>query len=170
MALIKSIKGRSPQFGQDCYLAENATIIGDVKTGDFCSFWFQSVVRGDVNSIKMGNKVNVQDGAIIHCTYLKAATLIGNNVSIGHKAIVHGCTIQDNALIGMGAIVMDHAIVQEHCLIAAGAVVLENTVCESGYIYGGTPAKKIKRLSPEVLANTVERIADNYVKYASWYK
>ncbi len=170
MALIKSVKGVSPVFGKNCYLAENATIVGDVVTGDDCSFWFQSVIRGDVNSIRIGNKVNVQDAAIIHCTYQKAATVIGNNVSIGHRAIVHGCTIKDNVLIGMGAIVMDHTIVESNCLIAAGAVVLENSHLESGYIYAGIPAKKVKSLSSELFNDTIERIADNYVMYSGWFK
>ncbi len=170
MALIKAVNGVSPIFGKNCYLAENATIVGDVVTGDDCSFWFQSVIRGDVNSIRIGNKVNVQDAAIIHCTYQKAATFIGNNVSIGHRAIVHGCTIKDNVLIGMGAIVMDHAVVESNCLIAAGAVVLENSHLESGYIYAGIPAKKVKPLSPEAFKDTIERIADNYVMYSSWFQ
>lgn len=169
MALIKSVKGVFPRFGKNCYLAENATIAGDVITGDECSFWFQAVVRGDVNSIRIGNKVNVQDAAIIHCTYQKAATSIGNNVSIGHRAIVHGCTIKDNVLIGMGAIVMDHAVVESNCLIAAGAVVLENSHLESGYIYAGIPAKKVKPLSPEIFKDTIERIAENYVMYSTWF-
>lgn len=170
MALIKSVRGFQPSFGQNCFFAENATIIGDVVMGDDCSVWFQSVIRGDVNSIRMGNKVNVQDGAVIHCTYERAPTIIGNNVSIGHKAIVHGCTLHDNVLIGMGAIVMDKAVIEENSLIAAGAVVLENTRVESGSIYAGVPAKKVKTLSPEQLKDTVERIANNYLKYASWFK
>ena len=170
MPLIKTVRGHQPQFGENCYLAENATIVGDVVMGDSCSVWFQAVVRGDVNSIRMGNKVNVQDGAIIHCTYQKAATQIGNNVSIGHRAIVHGCTIHDNVLIGMGAIIMDHAVVEENCLIAAGAVVLENAHLESGYIYGGVPAKKIKALSSEMFKDSIERIANNYVLYSSWFQ
>ena len=170
MALIKKVNGVEPQFGKDCYLAENATIVGDVVTGDNCSFWFQSVVRGDVNFIKMGNKVNVQDGAIIHCTYKKAPTTIGNNVSIGHRAIVHGCTIHDNVLVGMGAIVMDHAVVESHVLIAAGAIVLENSHLESGFIYAGIPAKKIKPLSIEMFKDSIERISNNYVMYSSWFK
>ena len=170
MALIKEVNGSVPKFGDNCYLAENATIVGDVIAGDDCSFWFQSVVRGDVNSIRIGNKVNIQDAAIIHCTYQTAATKIGNNVSIGHRAIVHGCTIKDNVLIGMGAIVMDHAVVESNCLIAAGAVVLENSHLESGFIYAGIPAKKVKALSPEVFKNTIERIADNYVMYSGWFK
>lgn len=169
MALIYEILGKSPQWGKDCFIAENATISGDVVMGAECSVWFQAVIRGDVNSIRIGNKVNVQDGAIIHCTYKKAATAIGNNVSIGHRAIVHGCTIHDNVLIGMGAMVMDHAVVPSNCLIAAGAVVLENSVLESNAIYAGVPAKKVKELSKEQFADTIQRIANNYVKYASWY-
>ena len=170
MALIKPVKGIFPQFGNDCYLAENATVVGDVVMGDECSVWFQAVVRGDVHSIRMGNKVNVQDGAVIHCTYEQAPTTIGNNVSIGHRAIVHGCTIKDNVLVGMGAIVMDHAVVEENVLIAAGAVVLENSHLESGHIYAGVPAKKVKALSPDTFKNTVERIANNYLMYSGWFK
>lgn len=170
MALIKSIKGIAPSFGENCYLAENATIIGDVQAGDDCTFWFQSVVRGDVHFIKMGNKVNVQDGAILHCTYQKAPLTIGSNVSIGHRAIVHGCTIEDNVLIGMGAIVMDYVYIEKNSLIAAGSVVLENTRVESGSIYAGIPAKKVKEMSPEHFLNINERIANNYVMYASWLK
>ena len=170
MPVILPVAGNSPNFGKNCFIAPNATVVGDVKTGDGCSFWFQSVVRGDVHFIRMGNKVNVQDGAIIHCTYQKAPTVIGDNVSIGHRAIVHGCTIEDNVLIGMGAIVMDHAVVRKNCIIAAGAVVLENTDCESGYIYAGVPAKKVKKISQEQLDNTIERIASNYLKYASWFE
>lgn len=170
MALIKSVNGIEPQFGKDCYLAENATIVGDVVAGDNCSFWFQAVVRGDVHFIRMGNKVNVQDGAIIHCTYKKYPTTIGNNVSIGHRAIVHGCTIHDNVLVGMGAIVMDNVVVESNVLIAAGAVVLENSHLESGFIYGGVPAKKIKPLSIEVFKDSIERIANNYVMYSEWFK
>lgn len=170
MALIKTIREFTPAFGNNCFLAENATIIGDVIMGHDCSVWFQAVVRGDVNSIRMGNKVNVQDGAIIHGTYLTAATHIGNNVSIGHRAIVHGCTLHDNVLVGMGAIVMDHAVVGENCLIAAGAVVLENSKLEAGHIYAGVPAKKIKPISAERFQGTVERIANNYVMYAGWFK
>ena len=170
MALIAPVNGVAPQFGNDCFIAENATVVGDVVMGDACSVWFQAVVRGDVNTIRIGNKVNIQDGAIIHCTYLKAAVTIGNNVSIGHRAIVHGCTIHDNVLIGMGAIVMDHCVVQENVLIAAGAIVLENTVCESNSIYAGIPARKVKTLSPEAFQDTIARIANNYVMYADWFK
>ncbi len=170
MALVKSVKGIKPKFGKDCYLAENATIVGDVEMGDECSVWFQAVIRGDVHSIRMGDKVNIQDGAIVHCTYQQAPTTIGNNVSIGHRAIVHGCTIKDNVLIGMGAIVMDHVVVEENVLVAAGAVVLENSILESGHIYAGVPAKKIKALSPETFRGTVQRISDNYVMYSGWFK
>jgi Carbonic anhydrases/acetyltransferases, isoleucine patch superfamily len=169
MALIKTVRDCTPVFGENCYLAENATIVGDVTMGDDCSVWFQAVIRGDVHWIKIGNKVNIQDGAILHATYQKAPTSIGNNVSIGHRAIVHGCTIEDNVLIGMGAIVMDKAVVQANCLIAAGAVVKENTICESGYIYAGVPVKKVKKLSAEVFEGTVLRIANAYKMYASWF-
>lgn len=170
MALIKPVKGISPQFGEDCYLADNATIVGDVVMGDQCSVWFNAVVRGDVNAIRMGNKVNVQDNAIIHCTYQKAATTLGNNVSIGHNAIVHGCTVHDNVLIGMGAIVMDNAVIGSNSIIAAGAVVLENTVVEAGSIYAGVPAKKVKDISQELIKGEIDRIANNYVMYSGWFK
>jgi len=170
MALIKAVEGKTPQFGSNCYLAENATLVGDIQMGDDCSVWFQAVVRGDVHFIKMGNKVNVQDGAIIHCTYQKAPTTIGNNVSIGHRAIVHGCTIHDNVLVGMGAIVMDKVVVEENVLIAAGAVVLEGSRLESGHIYAGVPARKVKALSAEQFKDTIERIANNYVHYADWFR
>ncbi len=170
MALIKSVRDFHPEFGENCYLAENATIIGDVIMGDDCSVWFQAVVRGDVNSIRIGDLVNIQDGAVIHGTYEKSATTIGNRVSIGHRAIVHGCTLKDNVLIGMGAIVMDDAVVMPNVIVAAGAVVLEKSVLESGYIYAGVPAKKVKAVSPGQLKGTLNRIADAYVKYAGWYQ
>lgn len=170
MALIKELQGKTPQFGENCYFAENATIIGDLVCGDDCSFWFQSVVRADVHSIRMGNKVNVQDGAVVHCTYQKAPTTIGNNVSIGHNAIVHGCTIHDNVLIGMGAIVMDNCIVESNSIIAAGSVLTQGTVVESGSVYAGIPAKKVKALDQSLFEGEVMRIADNYLKYSSWYK
>lgn len=170
MALIKPVNGISPVFGEDCYLAENATVVGDVVMGDQCSVWFQAVVRGDVNSIRMGNKVNIQDGAIIHCTYQKAATTIGNNVSIGHRALVHGCTIHDNVLIGMGAIVMDGAVVESNCIVAAGAVVLEGTRVEAGSVYAGVPAKKVKNVDEKLFKGEIERIANNYVMYSGWFK
>ena len=169
MALIKKVKGISPKFGLDVYLAENATIVGDVKMGDNCSVWFNAVVRGDVNSIKIGNKVNIQDGAIIHCTYKKAATEIGNNVSIGHNAMVHGCTIHDNVLIGMGSIVMDNCIIHSNSIVAAGAVVLEGTHVESGSIYAGIPAKKVKTINQEQTNKLIEGISENYVMYSSWF-
>ena len=169
MPLILPVKDQYPQMGENCFVAENATIVGDVILGDNCSVWFNAVIRGDVNSIRIGHKTNIQDGAVIHCTYQKAATTIGNNVSVGHNAIVHGCTIADNVLIGMGAIVMDGAVVQSNCIVAAGAIVLENTLCESGYIYAGIPAKKVKPISPEQIAG-LDKTAGNYVMYGSWFK
>lgn len=170
MPIIKSVKGKSPQFGNNNYIAENATIVGDVVCGDDCSFWFNAVVRGDVHYIKMGDKVNVQDGAIVHCTYMKCPTNIGNNVSIGHNAIVHGCTIHDNVLIGMGAIVMDNCIIESNSLIAAGSVVLEGTHVESGSVYAGIPAKKVKEMNKELFEGEIQRISNNYVMYAGWFK
>jgi carbonic anhydrase/acetyltransferase-like protein (isoleucine patch superfamily) len=170
MALIKSVKGVEPKMGNDCYLAENATVVGDVLMGDECSVWFNAVIRGDVNSIVMGNRVNIQDGAVINCTYQKAATTIGNNVSIGHNALVHGCTIHDNVLIGMGSIVMDNCVIESNSIVAAGAVLLEGTRVESGSVYAGVPAKKVKELSKELFEGEVQRIANNYVMYASWFK
>lgn len=170
MALIKSVRGKTPEFGEGNFFAENATLIGDIRTGEECSFWFQSVVRGDVNAIRMGDRVNVQDGAVIHCTYERTRTLIGNDVSIGHNAIVHGCEVKDRVLIGMGAIVMDDALIEENALIAAGAVVTEGTHVASGSVYAGVPAKKVKELDDELFKGEVERIARNYSFYASWYK
>ena len=170
MALIKSVKGNRPIFGVNIYLAENATVVGDVVMGNDCSVWFSAVIRGDVNSIRIGNKVNIQDGAIIHCTYQKAATIIGNNVSVGHNALVHGCTIRDNVLVGMGAIVMDGVVVESNSIIAAGAIVLEGTHIESGTIYAGIPAKKVKELNEEQTARLIEGISNNYVMYSSWFK
>lgn len=169
MALVKAVKGIKPRWGKDCFLAENATLTGDVVLGDSCSVWFNAVVRGDVHQIRIGNQVNIQDGVIIHCTYKKSPVHIGNRVSIAHGAIIHGCTIHDNVLIGMGAIVMDDVVVESNSVIAAGAVVTKNTVIKSGSVYAGMPAKKIKDLSPELLENNVHRIADNYSMYASWY-
>ncbi|WP_266203082.1 gamma carbonic anhydrase family protein [Pontibacter kalidii] len=168
MPVILPVKGVRPQMGEGCWIAENATIVGDVVMGDACSIWFNAVIRGDVNSIRIGNRTNIQDGAVIHCTYERAATTIGNNVSIGHNAIVHGCTVHDNTLVGMGSIVMDNAVVQENCIIAAGAIVLENTVCESGWIYAGIPARKVKQLSPEQIEG-LARTANNYVMYSGWF-
>jgi carbonic anhydrase/acetyltransferase-like protein (isoleucine patch superfamily) len=170
MALIKTVNGHTPQLGENCFLADNATVIGEVSMGRDCSVWFQAVVRGDVHYIKIGDKVNIQDGAILHCTYQKAPLNIGNNVSIGHRALVHGCTIEDNVLIGMGAIVMDHALVKKNTIIAAGAIVLENTICEENSIYAGIPAKKVKSLDEATFKNQIERISNNYVMYSGWFK
>lgn len=169
MALILPVKDKIPQLGDQCYIADNATIVGDVVMGNECSVWFNAVIRGDVNSIVIGDKTNIQDGAVIHCTYKKAATTIGSNVSVGHRAIVHGCTVHDNALVGMGAIVMDNAEVQENCIIAAGAVVLENTLCEAGHIYAGIPARKVKKLTSAQIKN-LKKTAKNYILYSSWFK
>lgn len=168
--LLKTVNGKSPVIPDDCYVAENATIVGEVFIGEKCSVWFNAVIRGDVNSIHIGNKVNIQDGAVIHCTYQKHPTIIGNNVSIGHNAIVHGCTIKDNVLIGMGAIVMDNCIIESNSIIAAGAVVTQNTIVESGTIYAGTPAKKVKDINASDFAGEIERISNNYVMYSGWFK
>ncbi|MEO8766158.1 MAG: gamma carbonic anhydrase family protein [Ginsengibacter sp.] len=170
MSFIIEVRGSRPIFGNNCYITPNATIAGDVIMGNDCSVWFNAVIRGDVNSIRMGDKVNVQDGAIIHCTYLKASTIIGNNVSIGHNAIVHGCVIDDNVLVGMGAIIMDNAKVGSNSIIAAGAVVLENSIVEPGSIYAGVPAKKVKNIPEEMISGEINRIANNYVIYAGWFK
>lgn len=170
MAVILPVEGVLPQFGNNCFIAPNATIVGDVIMGDNCSVWFNAVVRGDVNSIRIGNKVNVQDGAVIHATFRKTKAIIGNDVSIGHNAIVHGCTVQDNVLIGMGSIVMDNAEIGSNSIIAAGAVVLEGTRVESGSIYAGVPAKKVKEISEELIKGEINRIAINYVHYSSWFK
>ena len=168
--IIKELNGKKPQFGNNCFIAENAVIVGDVILGNNCSIWYNAVLRGDVHYIKMGNTVNVQDGAVIHCTYQKSPTNIGNNVSIAHNAIVHGCTIQDNVLVGMGSIIMDDCIIESNSIIAAGAVITKGTTVESGSIYAGVPAKKVKDISEELISGEIERIANNYVKYASWYK
>ncbi len=170
MSLILPVHGVMPVIGEDCFIAPNATIVGDVVMGDQCSIWFNAVLRGDVNSIRMGNKVNVQDGAVIHCTFEKTKAIIGNNVSIGHNAIVHGCVIHDNVLIGMGSIVMDNARIGSNSIIAAGAVVLENTIVEPGSIYAGVPAKKVKDISQDLISGEINRIAENYLKYSSWFK
>ena len=168
--VIKAIRGKMPQIPDDCFIADNATVIGEVTFGSECSVWFNAVVRGDVHFIKIGDKVNIQDGAIIHCTYQKHPTIIGNNVSIGHNAIVHGCTIQDNVLIGMGSIVMDNCLIESNSIIAAGAVVTQNTVVESGSIYAGVPAKKVKDIDQSEFAGEIGRISNNYVMYSGWYK
>lgn len=169
MPVILPVKDKEPKWGADCFIAPNATIVGDVLMGHSCSIWFNAVIRGDVNSITIGNETNIQDGAVIHATYLKASTIIGNRVSVGHNAIVHGCILKDHILIGMGAIVMDNALVEEYCIIAAGAVVLENTRCESGYIYAGTPAKKIKPITEEQRA-LLNKLPDNYIMYSDWFR
>jgi len=170
MALIKSVRGLTPIIGQNCYLAENATIIGDVIIGNDCSIWFNAVLRGDVNSIKIGNLVNIQDGAVLHCLYEKSKIEIGNNVTIGHNVIIHGATLKDNVLVGMGAVVIDHAVIGENSIIAAGAVVLEGTIVEPGSIYAGVPAKFIKKVNPQQAAEMNIKIANNYLLYASWFK
>lgn len=170
MSFIFPVEGNSPKWGENCFIAPNATIVGNVEMGDECSVWFNAVIRGDVNFIKIGNRVNIQDGAIIHCTYQKCGTIIENNVSIGHNAIVHGCVIHQNVLVGMGAIVMDNVQVGSNSIIAAGAVVLENTIVEPGSIYAGVPAKKVKNISEALISGEINRIAGNYVKYSEWFK
>jgi carbonic anhydrase/acetyltransferase-like protein (isoleucine patch superfamily) len=170
MPVILPVEHKHPQFGNNCFIAPNATIVGDVIMGDDCSIWFNAVVRGDVNFIRIGNKVNVQDGACIHCTFQRTSAIIGNNVSIGHNAIVHGCVVHDNVLIGMGAIIMDESVVHSNTIIAAGAIVLEGTVCEAGSIYAGVPAKKVKDISQELIHGEINRIANNYVGYADWFR
>ena len=168
--LLKSVRGYTPSYGSNCFFAENATLIGDVILGDEVSVWYHAIVRGDVNSIRIGNKVNIQDGVVIHATYETAATHIGNNVSIGHNAIVHGCTLHDNVLVGMGSIVMDHCEIGSNSIIAAGAVVTQNTIVPPGSIYAGVPARKIKEIDPDLQQNEIQRIAKNYILYASWFK
>jgi len=170
MALIKTVREKTPKIGKNCFLAENCTIIGDVEIGDDCSIWFNAVLRGDVHFIKIGQNTNIQDNAVIHATYQKYPTTIGNNVSIAHGAIIHGCTIHDNVLIGMGAIILDDAVIESNTIIAAGSVVTKGTVVKSGSVYAGSPAKKLKDISPELLNGEVQRISDNYSMYASWYK
>ncbi|MCR9182418.1 MAG: gamma carbonic anhydrase family protein [Flavobacteriaceae bacterium] len=170
MALIKELLGKNPSFGSNCFLAETAVIIGDVAMGNDCSIWYNAVLRGDVHFIKLGNKVNIQDNAMIHCTYQKFPTTIGNNVSIGHNAIVHGCTIHDSVLVGMGSIIMDNCVVESHAIIAAGAVITQNTHIKEGELWAGVPAKKIGMVSQDLRKGEIERIANNYVKYSGWYK
>ena len=170
MAIIKSVRGFTPMYGKNCYFADNAAIIGDVIIGDDCSVWFNTVLRGDVNSIRIGNKVNIQDGSVLHTLYEKSIVEIGNNVSIGHNVVVHGAKICDNVLLGIGSIILDHAVIGENSIIAAGAVVLTGTIVEPGSLYAGTPAKKVKDVSPEQTRDMIERIANNYIMYASWFK
>ncbi len=169
MVTIKSVKGITPKWGENCFIADNATLTGDVIMGNDCSIWFNAVIRGDVHSIKIGNNVNIQDNAVVHCTYQKAPVSIGNNVSVAHSAIIHGCTIHDNVLVGMGAILMDGVVVESNSVIAAGAVVSKNTVVKSGSVYAGIPAKLIKTVDVELLEGEVNRISNNYNMYASWY-
>lgn len=168
--ILKEVRGHKPVFGTDCFFAENCVVVGEVSMGNQCSIWYNAVLRGDVHFIKMGNKVNIQDGAVVHATFEKSPTTIGNNVSVGHNAIVHGCTIKDNVLVGMGAIIMDDCIVESNSIIAAGAVVAKGTHIKSGSVYAGVPAKKIKDISEELLTGEIHRIADNYIKYAGWFK
>ena len=170
MPVILPVENKFPQLGDNCFLAPNATVVGDVVMGHDCSSWFNAVIRGDVHFISIGNKVNIQDGAIVHCTYQKHPTIIGNNVSIGHNAIVHGCTVHDNVLIGMGAIVMDNCVVGSNSIIGAGAVITQNTVVEPGTIWAGVPAKKVKDIDQSNFAGEIERISNNYVMYSSWFK
>lgn len=169
MSKIIKVRGITPRYGASTFLADGSFLIGDVVMGDHCSVWFTAVVRGDVNSIRIGNRVNIQDGAVIHCTFERAATVIGNDVSIGHRALVHGCTIHDNVLIGMGAIVMDHCVIESGSIIAAGAVLLEGTHVEAGSIYAGVPARKVKSVEASAASGEIARIAGNYIKYASWF-
>ena len=168
--LIKTVRGFTPKYGKNCFFTENATLIGEVVMGDDCSVWYQAVVRGDVNTISIGDRVNIQDGALIHGTFEHSSTKIGNDVSIGHNAIVHGCTINDRVLVGMGSIIMDDSIIGSNSIIAAGSLLLKNTKVTEGSVYAGVPAKKIKDVSPELQKGEIERIARNYVKYASWFK
>jgi carbonic anhydrase/acetyltransferase-like protein (isoleucine patch superfamily) len=168
--LIKTVRGFTPQWGSDCFVAENATLIGDLIMGDQCSVWYQAVIRADVNAIRIGNRVNIQDGAVIHATYEKAATIIGDDVSIGHNAVVHGCTLKDSVLVGMGSIIMDNCIVESNSIIAAGSVVTQNTHVPEGTIFAGIPARKIKDIDPKLQKGEIERIAKNYLMYSSWFK
>ena len=170
MAVIRDIKGMTPKFGENCFLAETAVVIGDVVMGDDCSIWYGAVLRGDVNSITIGNKVNIQDGAVVHTLYQRSKTNIGNNVSIGHKAVIHGATIEDSCLIGMGAIVLDNAVVESGAIVAAGALVTSGMRVEGGHIYAGVPAKKIKAVDEKQRSEIIDRIAEDYKMYASWYK
>lgn len=168
MALVKAVKGIIPNIGKRCFMADNATIIGDVVLGDDCSIWYNAIIRGDVHYIRIGKNVNIQDGVVIHCTYRQAAVNIGNNVSIAHSAIIHGCTIHDSVLVGMGAILMDHVEVQSNSIIAAGALVTKGTIVEANSVYAGTPARKIKSIDKELTEGEILRIANSYNMYAGW--
>ena len=169
MALIKSVRGFTPKMGKDCFLADNATVVGDVTMGDGCSIWFNAVLRGDVNTITIGNNVNIQDCAVLHTLYEKSTITSGDNVTIGHNVCIHGAKIKDNVLVGIGAIVLDNALIQENTIIAAGALILDSMVCEPNSVYAGVPAKKVKDISPEQSLGMIQRIANNYKMYASWY-
>lgn len=168
MPYILPVNGILPTYPDSCFIAPNSTLVGDVQLGEYCSVWFNAVIRGDVNFIKIGHHTNIQDAVVIHCTYQKSGTTIGNYVNIGHQAMVHGCVIHDYVLVGMGAIVMDNAVIESHVIIAAGAVVLENTICESGYLYAGIPAKKIKAITAEQ-RELLQQLPLNYVLYSSWF-
>lgn len=168
--LIKSVRGFTPKYGIDCFFAENSTIIGEVIMGDNCSVWYQAIIRGDVNSIEIGNSVNIQDGAVIHGTYEQSGTKIGNYVSVGHNAIIHGCTIKDSVLVGMGSIVMDDSVIESNSIIAAGSVLPKNTYVPEGSVFAGVPAKKIKEIDSGLQKGEIERIAKSYLIYASWFK
>ncbi|MBI9066403.1 MAG: gamma carbonic anhydrase family protein [Salinivirgaceae bacterium] len=170
MALIKTVRGFSPTYGKNCFFAENATIVGDVILGDDCSIWFNAVLRGDVNSIRIGNRVNIQDGSVLHTLYQKSIIEIGNNVSIGHNVTIHGAKIMDNVLVGIGATILDHAVIHENSIIAANALVLSNTIIEANSVYAGVPAKKVKNIEPEQTKEMINKIANNYLMYASWYQ
>ena len=170
MAIIKSVRGFTPIYGKNCYFADNAVIIGDVVMGDDCSIWFNTVLRGDVNSIRIGNKVNIQDGSVLHTLYQKSVVEIGDNVSVGHNVVIHGAKICDNVLLGINSVILDHAVIGDNSIIAAGAVVLSGTIVEPGSLYAGMPAKKVKDVSPEQTRDMIERIANNYIMYAGWYK
>lgn len=170
MGLVRTVNGLTPSMGSDCFLAETAVVIGDVVMGEQCSVWYNAVVRGDVNSIRIGHRANIQDGAVLHCTYQRTTLTIGDDVSIGHNAIVHGCTVKDKVLIGMGAIVMDNAVIGEGSVIAAGAVILEGTVVPPGSLMAGVPAKRIRDVGEDLSKNEIERIARNYLMYAGWFK
>lgn len=170
MALIKEVRGFTPQIGEDCYLAENATVVGDVIMGNGCSIWFNAVLRGDVNSIRIGNHVNIQDGAVLHTLYQKSTIEIGDYVSVGHNVTIHGATVKDYALIGMGATILDGAVIGEGAIVAAGALVLSNTIVEPNTIWAGVPAKMVKKVDPQQSQEINQRIAHNYAMYASWYK
>lgn len=170
MALIKSVRGFTPIIGKNVFLAENATIVGDIVIGDDCSIWFNAVLRGDVNSIRIGNKVNIQDGTVLHTLYQKSVVEIGDNVSVGHNVTIHGAKIEDNVLIGMGATILDHAVIGSNSIIAANSLVLTGTIVEPNSVYAGVPAKKVKEIEPQQTSEMINKIANNYLLYSGWYK